>query len=116
MKHGQRVKPDVAMLNELLHDRPDLTQEELAARAKLSAKLKQAVGRKFDAEVVIRDYRLLQFEQRIKTLRDELKSRVSDREELVWEEYSLWLDRARQEPSPAPKTPPGGAGKGPRRE
>ena len=76
-------------------------EKEPAKRAELSAKLKQAVEKKFDAEVVIRDYRLVQFEQRVKTLRKDLKSRISDRENLVWEEYSLWLDRARKDPSGA---------------
>ncbi|KPK44758.1 MAG: hypothetical protein AMK72_11690 [Planctomycetes bacterium SM23_25] len=81
-------------------------EKDPAKQAKLAAKLKQAVARKFDAEVVIREYRLAQFEARIQTLRGELKERIDKRAGLIAELCDFWVQRAKQKPSEPIQTPP----------
>lgn len=85
------------LVDELRHAR------SAAIRGELTAKLRQAIARRFEAEVVIRDYRLTQFEQRIKTLREELAERIKNRDRHIDDRYETWLKRAEE----TPDTPPG---------
>lgn len=77
-------------------------ETDAARQQELTGQILQAVQKKFDAEVVIRDYRLQQFELRIKKLRGELKDKISRREQIVAERLKTWLDRAK-EPAATPK-------------
>jgi len=76
-------------------------EKDPGRKAKLTAKLKQAVTRKFDAEIVIRDYRLAQLEKRLKDYRAELKERTAKRAGLIEQRYKEWLDRAGKKTPPA---------------
>lgn len=83
-------------------------EKDAANRAELAAKLKEAVAKKFDAEVILREYRLVQFEERIHALRVELKERMSQRDSHIEQEHKLWLERAKPLPSVPGKVPPKG--------
>lgn len=73
-----------------------------ADRDQLKKRLMDAVTRKFDAEIVLHDYRLIQFEQRLKKLRDNLAKRKADRDNKVKQQYELLLG----ETAPPPKKSP----------
>ena len=76
-------------------------EKDPARKAGLAEKLKQAVTRKFDAELVIRDYRLAQLEKRLENYRAELKERKEQRSDQILKRYKEWLDRAGKKSPPA---------------
>ena len=93
----------ISEIGELVH--AIRVEKDPPARDRLKKRLMAAVARKFDAEIVLHDYRLKQFEQRVKKLRDDLVQRKADRDNKIKQQYELLLGRPPETPPAKKKSP-----------
>ncbi len=78
------------------------------AKKKLEASLQEEVTKLFDAEQIIREYRLAQLEERLKQLREEHRRRARDRDKIIperVEQYKKTAAARQQSSSPRRRKP-----------